>query len=303
MLELHDLHKRYGDVVALDGVSLSVKRGQLVGFLGPNGAGKTTAMRAILRVVQLDRGTITWDGHPVDEDTRRRIGYMPAERGLYPAMRVAEHIEYLGRLAGLDAPSARRATRTWLERLDLAGRADDEVRTLSTGNMQRVQLALALVHEPELLVLDEPFSGLDPLASTSMRAILEELLGGGTAVLFSSHQLDLVQDLARDVVIVHRGATVLSGDVSTLRSASPHRFVELSVTGEGRHRLDDLEDELFDRFGSTVVRRTAAAVRLRVSSEVDARQVVEAAARVPEVVGVSYGPPDLSEVFAEAVRW
>jgi ABC-2 type transport system ATP-binding protein len=162
MLELNGLRRRYGDVTALDGLSFTVPPGQVFGFLGPNGAGKTTAMRAIVGVASLDGGEVRWRGQPVSPEIRRRIGYMPEERGLYPAMKVLEQLEYLARLHGLTAARARAAALNWSERLGLAGQGQTKIEALSLGNQQRVQLAAALVHEPELLVLDEPFSRAGP---------------------------------------------------------------------------------------------------------------------------------------------
>jgi ABC-2 type transport system ATP-binding protein len=156
LLELKGLTRRYGPVTALDGLSFSVQAGQVVGFLGPNGAGKTTTMRAVFGLTDLDSGEVRWNGARVDQPARRRFGYMPEERGLYPGMLVGEQVEYMGRLHGLSATKAGTATKMWLERLGVADRWDSKVDVLSHGNQQRVQLAAALCHEPELIVLDEP---------------------------------------------------------------------------------------------------------------------------------------------------
>ncbi|MEX0836507.1 MAG: ATP-binding cassette domain-containing protein, partial [Nitriliruptor sp.] len=208
MLELDRLHRRFGDVLALDGLSFSVARGELCGFLGPNGAGKTTAMRAVLGVTRLDDGEVRWDGQPVDRAVRRRTGYLPEERGLYPKMRVTEHLVYLGRLHGLTAADAEQRSQRLLDELGLSDRAGTEIESLSLGNQQRVQLAAALVHDPDLLVLDEPFSGLDPIAVDTMSAMLRERAAAGAAVVFSSHQLDLVEDLCRTVAVAAAGRVV-----------------------------------------------------------------------------------------------
>jgi len=227
-LVVSGLRKRFGGVVALDGVDLRVRPGQLVGFLGPNGSGKTTTMRAVMRLVAVDGGTIRWGGRPVDEQQRRRIGYMPQERGLYMRMGAREHIAYVGRLAGLSAPAAAASAGDWLERLGLADRRDDLVESLSSGNRQRVQLAVALVADPDLLVLDEPFGGLDPVAARTLAGILTARAAAGAAVVFSSHQLDLVGDLCEDVTIIAGGATVASGGVAELRARTPRRVVRIT---------------------------------------------------------------------------
>ncbi|WP_051366982.1 ABC transporter ATP-binding protein [Hamadaea tsunoensis] len=224
-LRLDRLAKRYGDTVALDDLTLSVRAGEIFGLVGSNGAGKTTAMRIVLGVLAADTGTVTWDGRPVDLDTRRRIGYMPEERGLYPRMRVAEQLTYLARLHGMGVAQARTAVDTWTAKLGVAARRDDDVITLSLGNQQRVQLAAALVHDPEILVLDEPFSGLDPVAVEVMSGVLREKAAAGVPVIFSSHQLDLVERLCNRVGIVRRGRTVAAGTVDELRAGGTEELV------------------------------------------------------------------------------
>ncbi len=217
MLELDDLTRHYGDVRALDGLTFSVEPGQVFGFVGANGAGKTTAMRIVMGVDRCDSGAVRWQGQPVDADARRQFGYMPEERGLYPKMPCRRQLTYLARLHGLSkSDAADRATR-WLTHLGLADRADDKLEELSLGNQQRVQLAAALVHDPTLLVLDEPFSGLDPLGVDVMSEILLERAKQGVPAIFSSHQLELVERLCDAVAIIDRGRLVASGTVADLR--------------------------------------------------------------------------------------
>jgi ABC-2 type transport system ATP-binding protein len=216
-LELLGLTKRYGDLLALDDCSLTVQPGRVLGLLGPNGAGKTTAMRCIVGLVQPDHGEIRWAGAPIDRAARLRFGYMPEERGLYPKMQVRTQLEYLARLSGLDSRSAAASVARWLARLELEARGDTRVDALSHGNQQRVQLAAALVHDPVALVLDEPFAGLDPIGVEALSAVISELAAEGTAVLFSSHQLDLVEHVCQDVVIVDHGRVVMHGELDALR--------------------------------------------------------------------------------------
>jgi ABC-2 type transport system ATP-binding protein len=187
----------------------------MFGFVGPNGAGKTTAMRIILGVLGADRGEVRWRERPVDAGVRRRFGYMPEERGLYPKMRVRAQLTYLASLHGVAAPEA--AADRWIERLGLSDRAEDRLEALSLGNQQRVQLAAALVHEPELLVLDEPFSGLDPVGVDVLSGVLAEYAATGVPVVFSSHQLELVERLCEAVAIIKDGRLVASGPVEDLR--------------------------------------------------------------------------------------
>ncbi len=224
-LEVDGLSKSYGEVVALDGMSFEVRAGELFGFVGSNGAGKTTTMRIVLGVLAADAGEVRWDGAPVTLESRRRMGYMPEERGLYPPMKVGEQLVYLARLHGMTPAAALRAVQAWTARLGVEGRRDDEVQKLSLGNQQRVQLAAALVHDPDVLVLDEPFSGLDPVAVDVMSDVLRQRCAAGTPVVFSSHQLELVERLCDRVGIVRRGRMVACGPVEELRSSGPSRLV------------------------------------------------------------------------------
>jgi ABC-2 type transport system ATP-binding protein len=295
MFSLVDAHKRFGSVEALAGCSIEIERGHVLGFLGPNGAGKTTAMRAIFGLVELDAGEVLWDGHRVGPDERLRFGYMPEERGLYPRMRVAEQLEYFGRLHGLEAGEARNAASAWLERLGLADRAEAKVEELSHGNQQRVQLAAALVHGPELLVLDEPFAGLDPVAVHTLADVLRAEAARGAAVLFSSHQLGLVEDVCEDVAIIDRGRIVAAGDLDALRRSSQRRHIALRLDGAPREWLPRVD-------GVDLVERSNGDLRLLARQDVDPELVLEAAERSARVVEFSYGPPSLAELFLELVE-
>jgi ABC-2 type transport system ATP-binding protein len=223
VLDLDGLTRRFGATTALDGLSFSVPEGALYGFVGRNGAGKTTTMRIVLGVLAPDAGEVRWRGEPVGREDRRRFGYMPEERGLYPKMRVLDQLVHLARLHGFDAARAARASQDLLERLGIADRARDRTEELSLGNQQRVQLAAALVHEPELLVLDEPFSGLDPVGVDVLAEVLAERVRTGVAVLFSSHQLELVERLCEGVAIIDGGRLVAAGTVEELRRSRAPR--------------------------------------------------------------------------------
>lgn len=229
-LEVDGLSKSYGTVRALDDVSFDVPGGELFGFVGSNGAGKTTTMRIILGVLRADAGSVRWNGSPVDLEVRTRIGYMPEERGLYPRMKVGEQLVYLARLHGLSKADATVAMEHWTGVLGVAERRGDEVEKLSLGNQQRVQLASALVHGPDILVLDEPFSGLDPVAVAVMSDVLRERAAAGVPVIFSSHQLELVERLCDRVGIVKSGRLVANGTIDALRSAERLQW-RLAMTG------------------------------------------------------------------------
>ncbi|HEY5661295.1 MAG TPA: ATP-binding cassette domain-containing protein [Gaiellaceae bacterium] len=294
MLRIDSATKRFGDAPALTDCSFAVPRGRMVGFLGPNGAGKTTAMRAIFALVELDAGEVLWNGCPIGFSERLRFGYMPEERGLYPRMPVGEQVAYFGRLHGLSAVAARTAARRWLERLDLADREAANVDELSHGNQQRAQLAAALVHEPDLLVLDEPFAGLDPLAVQTLADVLHDEARRGAAVLFSSHQLDLVEGICEAVVIIDHGRVVATGDVDDLRRRSQHRLIALQLAGAPPGWLPATP-------GVELVERRNGTLRLAANRDVDPERVLAAAEEAGDVIHFSYGPPSLGELFLELV--
>jgi len=293
VLVLDGLEKAYGEVRALDGCAFAVERGRMLGFLGPNGAGKTTTMRAIFGLVRLDAGSVTWDGRPVTDADRLRFGYMPEVRGLYPKMKARDQLVYLGMLHGLTRSDARRAADRWLETLGVGERAEDPVEELSHGNQQRVQLAASLVHEPELLVLDEPFSGLDPLGVETMAEVLRAQADAGTAVVFSSHQLDLVEDLCEDVAIIDRGRIVLAGNVRELKDASRYRRLELELEdgGEFLRRLTGIVAHEVD----------GDRHRLLVDKDTDVRELLAAASPTARIREFAYTTPSLNDLFREAV--
>lgn len=291
-LEVRQLRKAYGDIQALDGVDLIVERGQLVGFLGPNGAGKTTTMRGIVGLTAIDAGSVSWHGSPISVDDRRQIGYMPQERGLYARMRVHEHIAYIGRLAGLDARTADQRAHVWAERVGLDDRKDDLVQELSTGNQQRVQLAIALVHEPGLFILDEPFAGLDPVAVAMLTSVMKEEVQRGASVVFSSHQLELVQDLTEQVTIIANGRTQATGRVSDLRRQSPYRMLQIRWADPTPHWAPFNAEQLPAPNGES---------HFRVAADADPAQLVAAAAATARIASVTFEPPGLEDVFIELV--
>jgi ABC-2 type transport system ATP-binding protein len=293
MLDFDGVTKRFASVTALDGCTFCARRGRLTGFLGPNGAGKTTAMRAVFGLVQLDEGAVRWHGQPISAAERARFGYMPEERGLYPRMRVRDQLVYLGQLCGRGAGDAGRSVDGWLERLGLAARAGDRLDALSHGNQQRVQLIAALVGDPDLLVLDEPFAGLDPIAMDAMGGLLSEVAAAGGTVLFSSHQLDLVGDLCQDVVIIDHGRIVLAGDLAELRATVPDRFVDIRYRGPAPDWTRLAPAELAEA--------GEGQARLRVGRDTDLAAVVAAACGRADIVSFAYQPPTLSELFRKAV--
>lgn len=294
MLELGRLCRSYGDTVALDHLSLDIPAGQVFGLLGPNGAGKTTAMRAVMGLVALDSGTVTWGGEPLDFERRRHFGYLPEERGLYPGMGVEQQVVYLGRLHGMERSEAARAAREWLERLGLSERAQSKVEALSLGNQQRVQLAAAMVHSPDVLILDEPFSGLDPPGVDEMTAVLRDQARSGRTVLFSSHQLDLVEHICESAAIVNRGRVVASGSIEQLTTGGQRRLVVSVENDRGGSWAAALD-------GAQVSEVSAGAVRLALSEGLDPATVLDAALRAGSLRHFAFERRKMSEVFREAV--
>jgi ABC-2 type transport system ATP-binding protein len=293
MLRFDNLQKKFGEVTALAGCSFGVAAGQMLGFLGPNGAGKTTAIRTVFGLVRPDTGDVTWKGRPIGPPERRSFGYMPEERGLYRKMRVRDQLLYFAQLHGLGRGPAADSTDRWLERFGLADRAKSKLEELSHGNQQRIQLIAALIHDPVLLILDEPFAGLDPLGAANMAAVLEERAAEGVAVLFSSHQLDVVEDLCEEVVIINNGAVVLSGQIDRLRADSPVRYVE--IAGDDLRWATDLT-------AATIVEQRPGRIRLAIEGAVDLESLAAIASANGSVSQFIMEPPPLSEVFTEAVQ-
>lgn len=294
MLEIDDLHKRYGELAALDGCSFTVQPGRMLGFLGQNGAGKTTTMRAVFGLLTLDAGEVRWGGHPVGAADRSRFGYMPEERGLYPKMKIADQLVYLGRLHGMASGRARQAAERWLTELNLADRMGDPLEDLSQGNQQRVQLAAALIHDPEVLVLDEPFNGLDPIGAATMARVLRDRAAAGTAVVFSSHQLDVVEDLCEDVAIIDHGRIVVTGTVAQLKTDSPTRVVELDLTDAQADVLADLDGVLESRFDGQHH-------SLKVARDIDVRRLLATVEGREGLDHFVFTTPSLADLFIEAV--
>jgi ABC-2 type transport system ATP-binding protein len=294
VLEIDGLVKAYGSNQVLKGVSFTVAPGQMFGFCGSNGAGKTTTMRIAMGLARADAGEVRWSGRPVDDAVRRRIGYMPEERGLYPKMKVGEQLSYFARLHGLDAAPAARAAEHWAERLGLGERRDDKVEKLSLGNQQRVQLAAALVSEPDVLILDEPFSGLDPVGVDSLAAALLEQCRRGVPVVFSSHQLDLVERLCDAVGILARGSIVASGTVDELRSGAVGRQLRVVVPDAPDHWAAALP-------GVRVVSEQRGDTVLELGPGADDQQVLAAALATGRVSHFAWREPTLVELFRDAV--
>ena len=293
-LEIKGISKRYGDTVAVQGLSFDVHAGEVFGFVGRNGAGKTTTMRIVLGVLGADAGEVRWNGVPLGFPARRRIGYMPEERGLYPKMRVAEQLAYLGELHGMTDSEARASAVRWLDRFGLKDRGNDELQALSLGNQQRIQLAAALVFGPEVLVLDEPFAGLDPMAVDVMSAVLREQADAGLPVIFSSHELELVERLCDRVGIIDRGKIVAIGTVAELRSGGRER---LWVDAPGAPAGWDPGVQ-----GASLVQTDGSRLLFELDPGVDNQALLHAALATGPVLEFGRVEPSLGEVFRTVVE-
>jgi ABC-2 type transport system ATP-binding protein len=290
-LQAVGISQRFGERVVLDGVDLEVTPGRVFGLLGPNGAGKTTLMRILFGVLQPDAGLVTWDGAPADDTHRATWGYMPQERGLYRDMRVRDQLVWIARLHGVDRRTSEQRAQSLLDRLGLGDRGGDRVMDLSGGMAQRVQLAAAMVHEPELLVLDEPFSGLDPGAIEFLSAVIGDHVASGRNLLLSSHQLDLVEDLCETITLIDRGRVVLHGDVRNLKSASAERYLRVDVA---------VAPDWVSPDRAHIVATTAAGTRLRLEPGADAGAVLDAIRQHASVQDFGVENPTLSELFLQA---
>lgn len=293
MLQLVGLRRTYGETVALDGLTVEIPPGVLFGLLGPNGSGKTTSMRAVMGVTAVDAGEILWDGRPVTPADRLTFGYMPEERALYADMKVAEHLVYFARLHGLTKADALARTEEWLERLTLTDRRNAKVSDLSQGNKQRVQVANTLIHSPRLMLLDEPFNGLDPGAIEFVASVLRERAAEGATVVFSSHQLDVVEHLCSEVAIVHKGRLVSAGSTKELTAPTGRR-----LTVEVKTRRRAWASRLA---GVEVLTQENGRVELELGPRVGASKVLDAAREAGEVTEFSQVRRRLSEVFLSLV--
>lgn len=294
MLRLRGVTKSYGERRALDNVSFDVASGRLTGFVGGNGAGKTTTMRIVLGLLAHEAGTVTLDGAELTTDDRRHFGYMPEERGLYPKMKVLDHIVYLARLHGYGRAEATERATGLLEQLGLSERLGDNIEALSLGNQQRAQIAAALVHDPDILILDEPFSGLDPIAVDVVAGVLQDRAAAGAAVLFSSHQLDVVERLCDDLVIIAGGQVRAQGPREDLRAQHATSRYELLMSADAGWVRDEPGVQVVDFDGGYALFDAADAQA--------AQRVLQRAVSLGEVARFAPQQPTLAQIFKEVIQ-
>jgi ABC-2 type transport system ATP-binding protein len=296
-LVVDGLRKRFGDVVALDGVSFSVEPGRIFGLLGANGAGKTTCMRIVLDILRPDEGRVTWDGVENTQLPRRTWGYLPEERGLYPRMRVGEQLRFFASLYGVGDAYVNAEITEWLERFRIPDYLDRKVEELSKGNQQKIQFIAAILHDPAVLIMDEPFSGLDPVNVRLLKEAFGEMRDRGKTLIFSTHQMETVEELCESIAILDQGRVVVSGAVRDVRRAMGRRVVRLATDGEGHglRWLDDLP-------GVSVTTRRQDYVELTVPADRDPDTVLRAAMDHGESVTLfEIADPSLEEIFVEHV--
>jgi ABC-2 type transport system ATP-binding protein len=291
------ISKRFGDVVALDDVSFSVEPGRIFGLLGANGAGKTTSMRIVLDILRADAGQVTWQGTENTALPRRTWGYLPEERGLYPRMKVGEQLRFFSALYGVPDSTARAGIDDWLERFRIPDYLDRRVEELSKGNQQKIQFIAAILHDPDILIMDEPFSGLDPVNVRLLKEAFLAMRDRGKTLIFSTHQMETVEELCESIAILDRGRVVVSGALRDVKRAMGRQVVRLATDGDGRGVgwLDALP-------GVSVTAQREDYVELRIPTDADPQAILRAALeRGERVTRFELTDPSLEEIFVEHV--
>jgi len=293
VLKLEQVSKRFGSKTAVDRIDLEVGRGEIFGLLGANGAGKTTTMRIALGLIMPDEGRIWWNGEGYSDRLRRMIGYLPEERGLYPKVKVSEQIVYFAELRGMSRSDATLRLKRWLERFEVPEYFDKRVEELSKGNQQKIQFIAAVIHDPDILILDEAFSGLDPVNVELLKSTVLELRDEGKTILFSSHRMDHVEELCENICILHRSKTVLKGNLKQIKRSFPKERIILETESDvaGLERLEGVES----------VRKTASGLEIRITRPEAARRVLQAAVEQTEVYRFQVMEPTLNDIFIKTV--
>ena len=295
-LQVEQLNKWFGSFQAIKELSMEVEEGALFGFLGPNGAGKTTTMRMILDLIRPDSGQITWNGNPVREVARRSFGYLPEERGLYPRMEVEAQLLFLARLSGLSKPDALRALDEWLERFQITANRGKKIEELSKGNQQKVQFLATILHDPTILVMDEPFSGLDPVNANVLKEALLEMHRRGKTIIFSTHQLEQAEELCQDIVIINKGQSVVQGSVREVKRQYERNVARLKLE-------NDPEASWLEQLpGVQVTKRREDYIEMHIQAQLNPNMIVEAALQHGGIIGrFELTEPSLTDIFIEKV--
>ena len=295
-LVVEQINKSFGQLQVIKDLSMEVREGSIFGFLGANGAGKTTTMRMILDIIRPDSGSITWNGNDVREVPRHDWGYLPEERGLYPKVSVEDQLIFLARLQGLSKPAAQHNLDEWLERFQITEYRKRKVEELSKGNQQKIQFLAAIIHDPLILIMDEPFSGLDPVNANVLKEAFLEMHRRGKTIIFSTHQLEQVEELCEDVLIINKGQTVIAGSVRDIKRQHGRNVARLKLDNDADARwLDTLE-------GVQVTNRRQDYIEMRIRAGLNPNVIVEAALRNGGIISLfELVEPSLTDIFIEAV--
>jgi len=293
MLDVVDLTKRFTTTLAVDGVSFRVGRGEIFGLLGPNGAGKTTTIRMILHILEPDGGTVTYEGLPFSEATRNMVGYLPEERGLYKKSRLLDTLLYFGELRGLSRNQARERAGAWLKRLDLHGQEQRRVEEFSKGNQQKVQFVASVMHDPPLVILDEPFSGLDPVNQLLFKDVFQELKQQGKAIIFSTHQMDQAERLSDSICLINKGRVVLGGPVRDVKKRYGKNTLHVEFDGDGAFM-----ENLAGVHRALLYERSA---ELELTSDTAPRAIIEQINPRVDLRKVELLEPSLHSIFLQVV--
>lgn len=292
-LKLENVVKQYGDKTAVNGINLTVGKGEIYGLLGANGAGKTTTMRMVLGLIYPDEGNILYNGKTFNSELQQIMGYLPEERGLYPKFKISDQIIYLARLRGMNASDADKSLRYWLDRFDVPEYYNKKIEELSKGNQQKMGFIAAVVHKPQILILDEAFSGLDPVNVELLKDTVKELRDEGTSILFSTHRMEHVEELCRNITILDRSNTVVQGDIRTIKNGYPREEVLLRTANE----VSGLESIT----GVTAVQRQERGYLLKISEVSAAQHILQQAIAQGEVEHFEIKEPTLNQIFIRAV--
>lgn len=295
-LIVDDISKSFGQFQAVKNLSMEVKEGALFGLLGSNGAGKTTTMRMVLDIFRPDSGQITWNGTDVREIPRRELGYLPEERGLYSKMSVEEQLLFLAQLNGLSKKDAKSAMDEWLDRFQINANRKKKIEDLSKGNQQKIQFLATILHNPSILIMDEPFSGLDPVNAIVLKEAFLEMHRRGKTIIFSTHQLDQVEEMCEDIVIINKGETVVKGSVQEVRRQHGRNIVRLKLDNDPQALwLDDID-------GVQVTKRRQDYIEMQIRSDLNPNVILEAALQHSgQINRFELAEPSLTDIFIERV--
>ena len=300
MIEANDIVKRYSAHLALNEVSISVRKGSVFGLLGPNGAGKTTFIRIVNRITAPDSGQVLFDGRPMQADDVYRIGYLPEERGLYKKMKVGEQALYLARLKGLSRRDAMSRLKVWFEKFEIAGWWNKKVEELSKGMAQKIQFVVTVIHEPELLIFDEPFSGFDPVNSFLLKNEILSLRDKGSTVVFSTHDMASVEELCDDIALIDKSRCVLAGKVNEIRRSYSRNLYEIKYRGDIETVINTLETNGYDTESDDKA-LGASCIRVKASGEHDNNRLLSLLMPVAEIIGFAEAMPTMNDIFISVV--